>query len=69
MAAALALVVMNVDRSLVTPPMGSGERVASASRLPPNHAYIDRLAGRDVLLRREPKSGTTLIWVNHVEDY
>jgi anti-sigma factor RsiW len=69
MAAALALVLMNVDRTAVTAPTGSGERIASASRLPPNHAYIDRLAGRDVLLRREPKSGTTVIWVNHAEDY
>jgi len=62
MAAALALVVLNVQP---TPPV-SGVRLA---RVPPNHAYIDRLAGRDVLLRREQKSGTTVIWVNHVEDY
>lgn len=62
MAAALALVVMNVQQTPPTP----GVRGA---RIPPNHAYIDRLAGRDVLLRREAKSGTTLIWVNHVEDY
>jgi anti-sigma factor RsiW len=31
----------------------------------PNHVYIDRLAGKDIALRREPKSGTTMIWVNH----
>jgi anti-sigma factor RsiW len=62
MAAGLALVALNVQW---TAP-GPGVRVA---RVPPNHAYIDRLAGRDVLLRREAKSGTTLIWVNHVEDY
>jgi anti-sigma factor RsiW len=37
---------------------------ASAKRLP-NHVYIDRLAGKDIALRREPKSGTTMIWVNH----
>jgi len=62
MAAALALVVLNVQ---------STSEVSSVrpSRVPPNHAYIDRLAGRDVLLRREQKSGTTVIWVNHVEDY
>ena len=62
MAAALALVVLNVQPTA---------RVAGVhpSRVPPNHAYIDRLAGRDVLLRREQKSGTTVIWVNHVEDY
>jgi anti-sigma factor RsiW len=38
-------------------------RVA-AKRLP-NSVYIDRLAGKDIALRREPKSGTTIIWVNH----
>ena len=32
-----------------------------------NHAYIDRLAGKDIAVRREPKSGTTIIWVNHQE--
>jgi anti-sigma factor RsiW len=31
----------------------------------PNHVYIDRLAGKDIALRREAKSGTTMIWVNH----
>ena len=33
-----------------------------------NHADIDRLAGKDIAVRREPKSGTTIIWVNHVEE-
>jgi anti-sigma factor RsiW len=41
-------------------------RVA-AKRLP-NHVFIDRLAGKDIALRREPKSGTTMIWVNHEVD-
>jgi hypothetical protein len=31
----------------------------------PNHVFIDRLAGKDIALRREAKSGTTMIWVNH----
>ena len=62
MAAAVALVVLNLQQT----PRGAGLQVA---KIPPNHAYIDRLAGRDVLLRREAKSGTTVIWVNHVEDY
>jgi hypothetical protein len=35
-----------------------------AMRTPPNDARIDRLAGKSVGLRREPKAGTTLIWVN-----
>ena len=30
-----------------------------------NHAVIDRLTGKDIAVRREPKSGTTVIWVNH----
>jgi hypothetical protein len=30
-----------------------------------NHAVIDRLTGKDIAVRREPKSGTTFIWVNH----
>lgn len=30
-----------------------------------NHADIDRLSGKDIAVRREPKSGTTIIWVNH----
>ena len=30
-----------------------------------NHAYIDRLTGKDITVRREPKDGTTVIWVNH----
>jgi hypothetical protein len=43
---------------------GTGVRPVSSKRLP-NHVYIDRLAGKDIALRREPKSGTTMIWVNH----
>ena len=35
-----------------------------ASRVLPNQAFIDRLAGKDLRLRREPRSGTTIIWVN-----
>jgi len=51
-------------------PSPAGERVASRSRVQsPNHAEIDRLSGKDIAVRREPKSGTTVIWVNHtVED-
>ena len=43
---------------------GTAATRAAAKRLP-NHVYIDRLAGKDIALRREPKSGTTMIWVNH----
>jgi anti-sigma factor RsiW len=64
MAAAVTLIVLSVLPTAPTQVAGG-----KVQRVPPNHAYIDRLAGRDVLLRREPKSGTTLIWVNHVEDF
>ena len=43
-----------------TPPAAT--RVAKRQ---PNHVLIDRLAGKDIALRRESKSGTTMIWVNH----
>ena len=48
-------------RTTTSPPVVA--RVAS--RTPQNLAYIDRLAGKDVSIRREPKAGTTLIWVNY----
>lgn len=35
------------------------------SRVDRNQAFIDRLAGKRVAVRREPKSGTTMIWVNY----
>lgn len=41
--------------------------VKVAKRLP-NHVYIDRLAGKDIAVKREPKSGTTMIWVHHEVD-
>jgi hypothetical protein len=45
---------------------------AAATALRPmrfsNDADIDRLAGKDIAVRREPKSGTTIIWVNHLEE-
>ena len=46
-------------------------QVASAKATRPgralNHADIDRLSGKDIAVRREPKSGTTIIWVSHQE--
>ncbi len=35
------------------------------ARVDRNQAFIDRLAGKRVAVRREPKSGTTMIWVNY----
>jgi len=42
-------------------------QMASVSKRAVNHAYIDRLSGKDIAVRREPKSGTTIIWVSHQE--
>jgi anti-sigma factor RsiW len=42
----------------------SGATAVRATR-PLNHADIDRLSGKDIAVRREPKSGTTIIWVSH----
>ena len=42
----------------------SGVTTVRATR-PVNHADIDRLSGKDIAVRREPKSGTTIIWVSH----
>lgn len=44
---------------------GQPSAVRTAAKRLPNHVYIDRLAGKDIAVRREPKSGTTVIWVNH----
>jgi anti-sigma factor RsiW len=44
-------------------PVPRPARVASARTLP-NQAFIDRLAGKDVRLQRDSRSGTTIIWVN-----
>jgi anti-sigma factor RsiW len=46
------------------PQPGAVARPVASKRLP-NHVYIDRLAGKDIAVRRERKSGTTMIWVNH----
>ncbi len=40
-------------------------RAAAPERLPPNMAVIERLAGKNVAVRREPKAGTTIIWVGY----
>jgi anti-sigma factor RsiW len=40
-------------------------RTAAAERRPPNWAFIDRLAGKQLAVRREPKAGTTIIWVGY----
>jgi anti-sigma factor RsiW len=54
-----------------TPPTQVAENVAPppaptrvVDRRLPNHVHIDRLEGKDVGVRRERKSGTTVIWVN-----
>ncbi len=41
------------------------QRVLAPTAFTRNHTYIDRLTGKDITVRREPKDGTTVIWVNH----
>jgi anti-sigma factor RsiW len=69
-AAGTALFMRPVGGPDAVTPMASVKPVATQvakveSKRLPNHVYIDRLAGKDIALRREPKSGTTMIWVNH----
>ena len=69
-AAGTALFLRPVGGPYAVTPMAGGKPVATQvakaeSKRLPNHVYIDRLAGKDIALRREPKSGTTMIWVNH----
>src|SRR5262245_53667627 len=46
-------------------PVAAPAPVSARAMRAANHADIDRLAGKDIAVRREPKSGTTIIWVNH----
>jgi anti-sigma factor RsiW len=76
-AAGLLLWVGGPHRHDVTPGTGTvavpspGQPVQIAKATRPvralNHADIDRLSGKDIAVRREPKSGTTIIWVSHQE--
>jgi anti-sigma factor RsiW len=66
--AALAAGTALFLRPTVVPPVTTA---ANSSQTPvkpprlPNHVYFDRLAGKDIAIRREKKSGTTMVWVNH----
>ena len=58
------------ERVAARRPAEPAVRVASATKAvrpirTANHADIDRLSGKDIAVRREPKSGTTIIWVGH----
>jgi anti-sigma factor RsiW len=64
MAAGLALVAMNY-RDLQNVPRGTS---VARNNYPRNHAWIDRVAGRDVMLRQQPKDGTTVIFVNYAQN-
>ena len=46
-----------------TPESRPAPAVASY-RVLPNQTFFDRLTGKDLRVRREPRSGTTIIWVN-----
>ena len=70
LAASLFLWLGAPYRQGVTPaasPRPEPVQMASVSKRAVNHAYIDRLSGKDIAVRREPKSGTTIIWVSHQE--
>jgi anti-sigma factor RsiW len=66
LATQVATQVASIDRPATTMPTRT-QRPATAIRPMrfTNDADIDRLAGKDIAVRREPKSGTTIIWVNH----
>ena len=64
MAAGLALAALQYrDNGTAT-----GVRVTQHKAFPRNHAWIDRVAGRDVMLRQQPKDGTTVIFVNYAQN-
>ncbi len=68
--AAAAALFLRLPLGTVAPVVATGGTatpVKVAKRLP-NHVYIDRLAGKDIAVKREPKSGTTMIWVHHEVD-
>jgi anti-sigma factor RsiW len=53
------------DQQVASLPHPPPAPVSARAMRAANHADIDRLAGKDIAVRREPKSGTTIIWVNH----
>jgi anti-sigma factor RsiW len=64
-----------VSSQVATQVASADRRVTSTTNMPQVHlmrasndADIDRLSGKDIAVRREPKSGTTIIWVNDLED-
>lgn len=48
-------------------PLPNPGRALVRAQRPPNYAAFDRLWGRGIEVKREPKSGTTVVLVNHVE--
>jgi anti-sigma factor RsiW len=64
MSSEVATQVASADRHVAATANVSPVRLMRAS----NDADIDRLSGKDIAVRREPKSGTTIIWVNHLEE-
>jgi len=65
-AAGMALFLRPVaGPEMPVPGPSKGVQQAQAPKRPPNHVVIDRLAGKDIAVRRAKKDGTTMIWVNH----
>jgi anti-sigma factor RsiW len=67
MAAAASVAIWIRSPEVLPVPVSSAPVRATrvAMRRPTNRAVIDRLAGKGVTVRREPKAGTTIIWVNN----
>jgi anti-sigma factor RsiW len=68
LATQVATQVASADRRVAPAPRTVAGAPPVRAMRASNHADIDRLAGKDIAVRREPKSGTTIIWVNHVAE-
>lgn len=68
---AVAASLLATMRPANTPVAGRGDRTASVQRIPAptarmaNDARFDRFRSRVATIQREPKEGTTLIWVDY----
>ena len=63
-AAGLALVAMNYPG----PPVKTQGPTVARNNFPRNHVWIDRVAGSNVMLRQQPKDGTTVMFVNYAQN-
>lgn len=65
-AAAAAVVWVRMPATTSLPVASAPSRaVTRVAARRPNHTTIDRLTGKALAVNREPKTGTTIIWVNY----